>query len=145
MLYCLQVNTLPCWRGLEYNDCIPCKGVKPPAKKSVLGMTLLTVRLQFWTCGECSASFFYHYSQVYSDLEYKYLLGSHLWVKLICLKIICNRLDNLIPYNCKLFVLKTVTWNYDCLQKIIINIQYQVESYQRLKKWDLILPCLTLR
>ena len=61
-----------------------------------------------------------YYSQVYSEIQWYYLLGSHLWVKYICLEISSIQLKYLLPYNCKLFVLRIVTSNFNCLLRIII-------------------------
>ena len=72
--------------------------------KSVLGMTLNCISAR-----EYGVAFYCHYSQVHSDLEWLYLLGSYLWVKLIYLKIIHIQLEYLMPYNHKLFVLRIVT------------------------------------
>ena len=50
-----------------------------------------------------------------------------------------------MPYICKLFVLGIVTWSLECSPMAReTGVQSQVESYQRLKKWYLILPCLTI-
>ena len=38
------------------------------------------------------------------------------------LKIIHIQLEYLLPYNCKLFVLRIVTWSSNCLLRIIIII-----------------------
>ena len=40
----------------------------------------LIPRLQVWISGECGVPLNRHYSQAHSDLEFEYLLGSHLWV-----------------------------------------------------------------
>ena len=37
--------------------------------------------LRFWSFGQCRELLHFCYSQVYTDLEWEYLLGSHLWVK----------------------------------------------------------------
>ena len=41
---------LSCWQGLEYTDCICCRGLRlpPPTKKSVLNMTLNWI--WWWGC-----------------------------------------------------------------------------------------------
>ena len=41
----------------------------------------LVVRLLFWVAKEYGIPFHYHYSQLRSNLEWKYVLGSNLWVK----------------------------------------------------------------
>ena len=37
------------------------------------------------------------------------------------MQIIFIKMKYLIAYNCKLFVLRIVTWNYNCLLKIIYS------------------------
>ena len=54
------------------------------AKKKGLGgydIKVLVVRHQFSRFDDCERLIRYSYSQVLSDLEFKYLLGSHQWVK----------------------------------------------------------------
>ena len=58
------------------------------------------MRLHFWRFGECGECFHWYYSQVHSDPESWYLLESNLWVKFICLKIICIiRVEYLLQHN----------------------------------------------
>ena len=68
----------------------------------------LMVNLQPRNDGECGLPLHYHYSQVHSDLEWKYLSGSHLCVKLK----LFNHLLKIISYTavCKLFILHRNTW-----------------------------------
>ena len=40
-----------------------------------------------------------------------------------------------MPYNCKLFVLRIITWSYNCLQRIIIIISY-LKPYDCVQKND---------
>ena len=55
---------------------VPCMG-----QIEIVFKQHLTVKLQSWNFQECEELFHCHYSQVYSDLEWLYLSGSHLWVK----------------------------------------------------------------
>ena len=59
------------------------RGKTTPPSTSVLDMTLnqLMVRLQSWSSGAYRVLLHCLYFQVHSDLEWQYLLGSHLWVK----------------------------------------------------------------
>ena len=142
MRACKLVNLL-CKRGLEYTDCIHCRLTRCH-KRTVITVSCvwltrasiplccvkngrishivldLMVRLQFWRFRECRVHLHCYYSQIHCELDYLSLLGFCLWVKHL-LEIICIRLEYLILYNCKLFLLKIVTWSYNCLLKSIIN------------------------
>ena len=54
----------------------------------VIGIIHFFLNTQFCKFGACGILFYCHYSQVESDLELKYVLGSHVLVKWIGLKII---------------------------------------------------------
>ena len=44
------------------------------------------ISVQFWRFGKCGVQLHYHYSHVHLGLEWYYLLGSHLWFKIICIR-----------------------------------------------------------
>ena len=69
----------PCYWYHDQPKNVPSTGLVLPA--SVLGMTLnyLIVSFPSWSFEKYVV--LYHYSQVYSNLEWEYLIGSHLWVK----------------------------------------------------------------
>ena len=81
----LYTCTLCQW-GFEYTFVSPAEREDPIHKRGG-GCTgydtkiYLMIRLLFWSSGECEITLHCHYSQVHSDLEWWYLLGSHLWVK----------------------------------------------------------------
>ena len=84
-LFFSLVISMPCLCGLEYANCIPCSRVRLTPKKGK-GFEFdtklhLMVKLQFQSSGECGVHLHCHYSQVHSDPEWYYLLGSHLWIK----------------------------------------------------------------
>ena len=54
------------------------------------------------------------------------MLGTNLGVNLVSLKIICFRVKYLMPYNCKLLVLRIVSESYKCFNIIII---YSLEFF----------------
>ena len=65
-------------------DCNPYRRVRSPPPKACprYGTKLyMVVKLYSWSSGECEVLFHCHYFKVHSDLVWKYLLGSHLWVK----------------------------------------------------------------
>ena len=64
IIQCNPLNSEPCWQGLEYTNCILCKGFKPPTPASEIGMTLNC--FWWWGSGECGV-LHCHYSQVLSD------------------------------------------------------------------------------
>ena len=70
-----------------------CREAKPPHLMSILDITLnyLMVRPQPWSFGKCGVPLYYHYFQVHCDLEWKYLLGLHLFIKENYLIICCTR------------------------------------------------------
>ena len=61
----------PCRWGLEYADCIPCRGLRPPQKGYPGHDTKLhlMVKPQFWKSRECGIPLRCHYSHVHSDME----------------------------------------------------------------------------
>ena len=72
----------------------PVQRVKTPCKRMRADYETklqLVVRLPLWTSVEYGISVHCHYSQVYSDLEWLYRLGSHQWIKYICQQIIYIR------------------------------------------------------
>ena len=113
--------TLACWRELRMYWLPPLQRVRSPSQKvGVLGVALNWIWCWDSSSGESEVPFYCHYSQVHSNLEWQYLLGSRLWVKLVYLKIICIKLEYLIAYNCKLFVVRKLLWSCNCLPRIII-------------------------
>ena len=74
-----QIDTPSCWFSLEYADYISFRRGKIPQKKGCLKYDTKLhpiVKLQF-----LQLHLHCHYSQVHSDLEWWYLLGTHLWIK----------------------------------------------------------------
>ena len=55
-------------------------------------------------------------------------------VQIDLFKIICISLEYLIPYKCKLFVLRIVSLNYNCLLKIIIIISLKASVSKQMIK-----------
>ena len=75
---------IPVGLGCRIHQLHLCRGVNMlPPSMSILDMTLnyLMLRLQSWSSGKCGVPLHCHYSQVHSDLEWWYLLGSHLLIK----------------------------------------------------------------
>ena len=91
VVHCLVLSVVgcqQCWAGLipgavEYTNCIAFLQRGKTLPMIVLDMMLnhVIMRLQFWSSGECRVFLHSHYSQVHSDPEWKYLLGSHLRIK----------------------------------------------------------------
>ena len=86
---------MPSRWDLEHAKCIP-HGEGFPEYDIKLHQEM---RPKFWRFGECGVSLHCHYSKVHTDPEWYYLLGSHLWVKKICLQIIYIQKEYFIPYN----------------------------------------------
>ena len=80
--YFYQFITISKWNGWDYRIRRRhlCRGVRPPPTPSILDMALNHLILQFCSFVECGVLHCYD-SQVHSDPEHKYLLGSQLWVK----------------------------------------------------------------
>ena len=82
--YCFQKSI--CQQSLEYAECTPYRRVRllPPTPEKI-GCSAydtklhLVMRLYFKRSRECGVPLHCHYSQVHSDPEWLYLLGSHLW------------------------------------------------------------------
>ena len=77
-----------CWWFLDYANCIPWREVwlplPPPWKRGVLSETLNCFQwlgLKSTAQVNIESYFCCHYSQVHSNPEWLYLLGSHLWAK----------------------------------------------------------------
>ena len=87
---CPVVCHRPLSEGLRICWLYPLQRHESPTsqKRGVWSMSLNCI---WWWCSNSGALGSCHYSQFYSDLEWWYLLGSHLWVEWICLPIICIR------------------------------------------------------
>ena len=87
--YCLILVSAPssvrtsCQWSLEYVNCLTWGGVRTPkiGFPGYYSKLHLMVRFQFWRSWECTFVFHCHYLQVRVDLEWYYMLGSHLGVK----------------------------------------------------------------
>ena len=84
----------------------------------ILTVSHLMVRLQSWNFGECWVPVHCHYSQIYSVLNWLYLLGFLLWIKLNYLNV-CQTWKHWTMCKKMSFVLfKNVTY------KIFANISH---------------------
>ena len=110
----------------------------------------LMVRFQSWSFRECGVPHHFHNSQVHFEPEWKYLLGSHLWVKKNCLIIYYTFIYDLyVVDNCLLtsgiIVLKKRTIVYAVNEQ---NFSLQTETNPGMNKrpppivseWDFPLP-----
>ena len=81
MYVCIHSHKAQLARAQEYAKCMSAER-KDPLLTSVLDMTRsnLMVRLQFWNLGEYGVHPQWHNFQVHSNLEWLYLIASHLWV-----------------------------------------------------------------
>ena len=123
------------WWGLEYTLMYFLKRCKTPSKGGVLGMILNYIWWDFSSGALGSAEYPPSLSLLF-DLKCSVPVRASSISQMICIRIIHIWLEHLMSYNCKLFLLRKVTWSLVLLLLLLLLETIQLKCKQMTLNWN---------